>query len=80
MQIFNIFPTTVYVGEVTDHQSHKEEFYKVYPKFDYEEDNGNITVSENVGNPFIHLEENLDPLFEEIILHVKRYTLDILKI
>ena len=79
MQIFNIFPTTVYVGEVTDHQSHKEEFYKVYPKFDYEEDNGNITVSENVGNPFIHLEENLDPLFEEIILHVKRYTLDILK-
>ena len=37
MQLFNIFPTTVYVGEVTDHQTHKEEFYKVYHKFDYED-------------------------------------------
>ena len=53
MQLFNIFPTTVYVGEVTDHQTHKEEFYKVYHKFDYEDSDANSTVSENTGRPFI---------------------------
>ena len=79
MQIFNIFPTTVYVGEVTDHQTHKEEFYKVYHKFDYEDSDANSTVSENTGRPFIHLENNLDPLFNEIILHTKRYVMDVLQ-
>jgi len=79
MQLFNIFPTTVYVGEVTDHQTHKEEFYKVYHKFDYEDSDANSTVSENTGRPFIHLEDNLDPLFNEIILHTKRYVMDVLQ-
>ena len=79
MQLFNIFPTTVYVGEVTDHQTHKEEFYKVYHKFDYEDSDANSTVSENTGRPFIHLENNLDPLFNEIILHTKRYVMDVLQ-
>jgi uncharacterized protein (TIGR02466 family) len=79
MQLFNIFPTTVYVGEVTDHQTHKEEFYKVYHKFDYEDSDANSTVSENTGRPFIHLENNLDPLFNEIILHAKRYVMDVLQ-
>ena len=79
MQLFNIFPTTVYVGEVTDHQTHKEEFYKVYHKFDYEDSDANSTVSENTGRPFIHLEGNLDPLFNEIILHTKRYVMDVLQ-
>ena len=79
MQLFNIFPTTVYVGEVTDHQTHKEEFYKIYHKFDYEDSDANSTVSENTGRPFIHLEDNLDPLFNEIILHTKRYVMDVLQ-
>tara|TARA_Y100001937_G_C7136448_1_gene340230 strand:- start:4713 stop:5399 length:687 start_codon:yes stop_codon:yes gene_type:complete len=79
MQLFNIFPTTVYVGEVTDHQTHKQEFYKVYHKFDYEDSDANSTVSENTGRPFIHLEDNLDPLFNEIILHTKRYVIDVLQ-
>ena len=79
MQLFNIFPTTVYVGEVTDHQTHKEEFYKVYHKFDYEDSDANSTVSENTGRPFIHLENNLDSLFNEIILHTKRYVMDVLQ-
>ena len=79
MQLFNIFPTTVYIGEVTDHQTHKEEFYKVYHKFDYEDSDANSTVSENTGRPFIHLEDNLDPLFNEIILHTKRYVMDVLQ-
>ena len=79
MQTFNIFPTTIYVGEVTDHQTHKEEFYKVYHKFDYEDSDANSTVSENTGRPFIHLEDNLDPLFNEIILHTKRYVMDVLQ-
>ena len=56
---FSIFPTTIYLGELDDHEKYKEEFYKVYPKFDYEENDRNNTVSENVGNPFIHLELSL---------------------
>ena len=56
MQTFNIFPTTIYVGEVNDHEKHKEEFYKVYPKFDYEETDRHNTVSEGDGNPLLHLD------------------------
>ena len=33
-QTFNIFPTTVYVGEMEDHSKHKEDFYKVYSSID----------------------------------------------
>ena len=77
-ETFNIFPTTVYVGEVNEHQKHKEEFYKIYPKFDYEETCEDNTVSENLGKPFIHLESNLDPLFTEIASHAKKYTCEVL--
>ena len=78
MQTFNIFPTTIYVGEVTEHEKHKEEFYKVYPKYDYEETWQDNTVSENVGNPFIHLEDSLNPLFQKIAAHARKYTVEIL--
>ena len=78
MQLFNIFPTTIYVGEVTGHEKHKKEFYKVYPKYDYEENCDDNTVSENVGNPFIHLEPTLDTFFEKIAAHAKKYTVEIL--
>jgi len=79
MQTFNIFPTTIYVGEVNNHEKHKEEFYKIYPKFDYEENDRHNTVSEGDGNPLLHLEDTLDPLFNEIISHVKTYTCEVLK-
>ena len=36
-QIFNIFPTTIYVGEVDNHNEYKTGFLKLYDKFDYEE-------------------------------------------
>ena len=36
-QTYNVFPTTIYLGEIVEHQKCKEEFYKVYPKFDYED-------------------------------------------
>ena len=78
MQTFNIFPTTIYVGEVTDHETHKEEFYKLYPKYDYEETCDDNTVSENVGNPFIHLEDSLNPLFGQIAAHARKYTCEVL--
>ena len=57
MEVFNIFPTTVYVGEMTKHDQYKKNFYDVYHKFDYEEEDA---VSENVGNPLIHHEDCLD--------------------
>ena len=78
-EIFNIFPTTICVCEISDHQNYKKNFYDVYHKFDYEEDDVNTTVSENVGNPLIHHEDCLDDLFTEIISHVKTYTTDVLK-
>ena len=76
MQVFNVFPTTIYVGEMTKHDQYKNNFYDVYHKFDYEEDDA---VSENVGNPLIHHEDSLEELFSEVISHVKTYTLDVLK-
>ena len=36
-QIFNIFPTTIYVGEVDNHNEYKTAFLRLYEKFDYEE-------------------------------------------
>ena len=45
-QIFNIFPTTIYVGEVENHNEYKTEFLKLYDKFDYEENEISSTVSE----------------------------------
>ena len=78
-ETFNIFPTTIYVGEMVDHQKYREEFDKVYPKYDYEETSWDNTVSENLGKPFIHLEDNLDSLFCEISLHAKKYVCDVLE-
>ena len=79
MEVLNIFPTSIYVDKMIDHESYKSNFYDVYHKFDYEENDVNNAVSENVGNPLIHHEGCLDPLFEEVISHVRNYTLDVLK-
>jgi len=84
----NIFPTTIYVGKMEDHDRHKEEFYKVYTKFDYPQvklnKQGNIktinTISENEGNPLIHLEDSLAPLFAEISRHAKSYCQEVLRL
>lgn len=77
-EIINFFPTTAYIGSVENHINYKKSFYKVYPKFDWKEDQYNITVSENTGNPLLHLEEELDPLFKDIIEHVKNYAHNVL--
>ena len=78
-QIFNIFPTTIYVGEVENHNEYKTEFLKLYDKFDYEENEISSTVSEGQVNPLIHLEPSMDVMFQEIIRHIKIYVLDVLK-
>jgi len=78
-ETFNIFPTTLYVGKMLDHEKYKEEFYKVYPRYDYEETDIDNTVSENLGKPFIHLEDSLDTLFNEIAIHAKKYVCDVLE-
>lgn len=78
--IVNIFPTTIYVGEIDNHLKYKEDFYQIYPKFQYEQVEGDVvnTVSENQGNPLIHLEEILDPLFREICNHIQTYIQNVL--
>ena len=85
MQIFNIFPTTLYVSEIDKHEEYKSKFYKLYSKYDYEQKSFRDgeewfnTTSENAGNPLIHLEDSLSELFEDIIYNVKIYIQDILK-
>ena len=78
-QSINIFPTTLYVGDLDNHKEYKDKFYKVYSKFDYEDDNWHNTTSENSGNPLIHLEESLEPLFTDIVSHVENYIYEVLK-
>ena len=78
-QVFNIFPTTIYVGKVENHDTFKKEFLKIYKDFDYEENDISNTVSEGQVNPLIHLEPSMDPMFKEIVRHIKTYVLDILK-
>ena len=78
-ETFNIFPTTIYVGQMNDHEKYKSDFYKLYPKFDYEETKIDNTVSENVVKPLIHLEDSLDDLFKEVVSHVKTYVCDVLQ-
>ena len=84
-QIFNIFPTTLYVSEIDKHEEYKSKFYKLYSKYDYEQKSFRDgeewfnTTSENAGNPLIHLEDSLSELFEDIIYNVKIYVQDILK-
>ena len=77
--IFNVFPLTIYVDKVSNHEIYKEEFYKIYSKYDYSEDTGANTVSEGYVDPLIHLEPSLNPLFNEIANHVRTYIHDVLK-
>jgi hypothetical protein len=84
-EYLNVFPTTIYIGEIENHLKYKKIFYdKIYEKFQYEQvnkkTNSVYTTSENVGNPFIHLEIDLDPLFGEICAHVKNYLQNVLLI
>ena len=37
IQIFDIFPTTLYTNKIENHEKYKEEFYKLYDKYDYEQ-------------------------------------------
>ena len=84
-EIYNIFPTTIYVGEMENHLDYKTRFDKLYSKYDYEQKSVRDgeqwfnTTSENTGKPYIHLEESLSELFEEIIFNAKIYVHDILK-
>ena len=85
IQIFEIFPTTIYTNKIVNHEKYKEEFYKLYDKYDYKQTsirNGIEwfhTTSENIGNPTIHLEESLNELFDQIISNAKTYVYDILQ-
>ena len=77
--IFNVFPLTIYVDKVNSYEIYKEDFYKLYPKYDYVENERSNTVSEGQVDPLIHLEPTLNPLFTEIADHVRSYIHDTLK-
>lgn len=73
-QLLNIFPTTIYLNKSNNHTKNKQNFYDVYPKYDFED----TTVSENSGNPLLHLDKKLEHLFDEIILNAKTYIHEVL--
>ena len=77
--LFNIFPTTIYANEVANHEVNKKLFFDLYDKYDYEENERSVTVSEGQVDPLIHLEPTMNPVFEEIVKHIKTYVLDVLK-
>ena len=77
--LFNIFPTTIYANEVANHEVNKKLFFDLYDKYDYEENERSVTVSEGQVDPLIHLEPTMNPVFEEIVKHIKNYVLDVLK-
>ena len=82
-EAINIFPTTVYIGEMEGHEKYKELFYNdLYPKYEFphiEESSENINiVSETCGKPIIHTEESARPMMEEITRHIKNYYLQVL--
>ena len=64
---------------MNNHEKYKNDFYKLYPKFDYDESSIDNTVSENIVKPLIHLEDSLDDLFKEVVSHVKTYVCDVLQ-
>ena len=78
----NIFPTSIYIGEMNGHVRHKEVFYnEIYPKYQFPRMNkdGDInTVSESEGKPIIHTEESAVPMMKEITEHIKIYYTEIL--
>ena len=78
-EIFNVFPLSIYVDKINKHEIYKENFYKVYPKYDYVENERSDTVSEGQSDPIIHLEPTLSPLFTEIADHVRSYIYNTLK-
>ena len=53
--IFNVFPLTIYVDRVNSYEIYKEDFNKLYPKYDYVENERSNTVSEGQIDPLIHL-------------------------
>jgi hypothetical protein len=74
----NIFPTSIYTAQSKNHLINKNKFYQEYHKYDFEQTKYNITVSENSGNPLLHLDTNLSPIFNEIIEHVRNYSSEVL--
>ena len=78
-EIFNVFPLSIYVDKINKHEIYKKNFYKVYPKYDYVENERSDTVSEGQSDPIIHLEPTLSPLFTEIADHVRSYIHNTLK-
>ena len=84
-QVYNIFPTTIYVNQIENHKEHKTRFYKLYSRYDYEQksirdgEEWYNTTSENFAKPYIHLEDSLAELFEQIIDNVKIYVQDVLQ-
>ena len=77
-QTINIFPTTIYVGELENHLHYKKKFYDVDSEFNYRNSQWDVT-SENTFDSFIHLNQSLDSLFSEIVLHIKKYIFDVLE-
>lgn len=76
-QTVNIFPTTIYIGEIENHVKYRQIFLnKIYERYQFPHKSrydGINTVSENCGKPILHLEDELSDLFLDISDHILNY-------
>ena len=56
-QVYNIFPTTIYVNQIENHKEHKTRFYKLYSRYDYEQKS--LRDGEEWFNTTVKILENL---------------------
>ena len=80
--VVNLFPTSIYVGEVENHVEYKEVFYsEIYSKYQFPHENergGLNTSSVNCGKPVLHHERKLEPLFRCLTEHMRSYCQNVL--
>lgn len=81
--IVNMFPLSVYINKIDDHEKWKKKFIdEIYSDYQYdrinkETDTYNI-VSETCGKPILHIDERMADLFKEISEHIKNYCIQTL--
>ena len=80
--VVNLFPTSIYVGEIENHEEYRKVFYsEIYSKYDFPHENergGLNTSSVNCGRPLLHHERKLEPLFRSLTEHMRNYCRNVL--
>ncbi len=72
--IVNLFPLSVYINDVAEHQSLKERFVsKIKALPDYQPHSRYAWTGDVKGHGFIHLDEDFKPWLDAMVPHIHRY-------